>query len=155
MSINWTLLICTNPWTCPPSLITLCWEVAELSEDRKFALQSLQYGLHNKVEDERGNPAETADTAKMLFIIGRLAALDLKKSQEGLTRYKKCMETFVVNQTDKREAALLDIPEESLQRAVTSFSQFLLLFYCSAKAHLIKHVAAAFFFSFLLLCHCL
>lgn len=63
-------------------MITLCWEVSELSEDMKFALQSLQCGLHNKAQDERGNPAETADTAKMLFIIERLAAMDWKKKKK-------------------------------------------------------------------------
>lgn len=76
MFIKWALLISTDPWTCPPCIITLCWEVSELSEDMKFALQSLQYGLHNKAQDERGNPAEPADTAIMLFIIERLAAMD-------------------------------------------------------------------------------
>lgn len=59
-----------------PLDIILCWEVSEPSEDMKFELQSLQYGLHNKAQDERGNPAETADTAKMLFIIERLVAMD-------------------------------------------------------------------------------
>lgn len=48
----------------------------------KFALQSLQYGLHNKAEDERGNPAEIADTAKMLFIVERLAVRDSSKKKK-------------------------------------------------------------------------
>lgn len=55
-----------------------------LSEDMKLGLQSLQYGLHNKAQDERGNPAETADTAKTLFIVERLAVLDsFKKVMTG------------------------------------------------------------------------
>lgn len=54
-------------------MMRLSWEVSE-----DFALQSWQYGLHNKAQDERGNPAETADTAKVLFIIERLAAMGKK-----------------------------------------------------------------------------
>lgn len=70
-------------------MITICWEVSKLSEDMKLGLQSLKYGLHNKAQDDRGNPVETADTANTFFIVERLAVLDsFKKTWQGLTRYQ-------------------------------------------------------------------
>lgn len=63
--------MCTDSRTHPPFLILICRDVSELSEDTKFVLQSLQYGLHNKEQREGGSPAEAADTVKMFLMVER------------------------------------------------------------------------------------
>lgn len=55
----------------------LWWQDAEVSEDIKFALQSLQCVLHdNKAQYNRGNSLETADRSQSAFIVWKLADMD-------------------------------------------------------------------------------